>query len=192
MPASKRFDVEDTLAKAMAAFWQKGYEATSMQDLLDHMGINRGSLYNTYGDKQKLFLSALDYYTRNFRNRPMAQVEERYPPRQAIETWLHMAVSFALANPRGCMIVNTALECVPHEQAIAGYVCEAQDHMQAFFERSVRAGQEQGTITRNRSARELADSLLASLLGMFVIARGRPEKEKLQGIIRGAISQLDD
>jgi len=62
MPWTKNFDVDRTLDKAMRLFWAHGYEATSMQDLVDGMGINRGSIYSTYGDKRQLFLAALNRY----------------------------------------------------------------------------------------------------------------------------------
>ena len=65
MPRAKCFDRNDALEKAMKAFWSRGYEATSMQDLVDCMGINRGSLYNTFGGKHELFLEALDHYGQN-------------------------------------------------------------------------------------------------------------------------------
>ncbi len=62
MARHKEFDQDEALQKAMEAFWARGYEATSMQDLVEHMGINRQSLYDTFGDKHSLFLKALDRY----------------------------------------------------------------------------------------------------------------------------------
>ena len=62
MPWEKSFDTEEALGKAMAAFWARGYEATSMQDLVDCMGIGRGSIYAAFGDKRRLFMRALALY----------------------------------------------------------------------------------------------------------------------------------
>ena len=64
MARQKEFDREEALDRAMAAFWSKGYAATSIEDLVAHMGIQRGSLYGTFGDKRRLFLAALDRYQR--------------------------------------------------------------------------------------------------------------------------------
>ena len=62
MARSKEFDEKQALRKAMELFWQQGYEKTSMQELVDYMGIHRRSIYDTFGDKRTLFLSALSYY----------------------------------------------------------------------------------------------------------------------------------
>ncbi|MGB1215804.1 MAG: TetR/AcrR family transcriptional regulator, partial [Pikeienuella sp.] len=56
MPWEKSFDLDDATDKAAAVFWAKGYEATSISDLVAAMGINKGSLYNAFGDKRRLFI----------------------------------------------------------------------------------------------------------------------------------------
>ena len=66
MPRPKEFNPDDALEKAMQVFWHKGYEATSMEDLLTAMDLNRGSLYDTFGDKRQLFLKAIDRYCHGF------------------------------------------------------------------------------------------------------------------------------
>jgi len=81
MPAEKQFDVDKVLDKAMQAFWLRGYEATSMQDLVDCTGVNRGSLYATYGDKHTLFLAALRMYDDTLRKKMLAELEARFAPR---------------------------------------------------------------------------------------------------------------
>ena len=65
MPRSKQFEPEQALSSAMSAFWRHGYDATSMEDLMDCMGIGRASIYNAFGNKRALFLSALEHYVSN-------------------------------------------------------------------------------------------------------------------------------
>src|SRR3989337_2583926 len=84
MPWDKNFDVRETLEKAMQTFWARGYEATSMQDLVDCTGINRGSLYATYGDKRALFVAALHRYIEWMRDELLADIAARHGPREAI------------------------------------------------------------------------------------------------------------
>ena len=84
MPWEKQFDVDQVLNKAMQAFWSRGYEATSMQELVDRTGINRGSLYSTYRDKHALFLAALRRYAETIHHRRLADLGSRYGPREAI------------------------------------------------------------------------------------------------------------
>ena len=77
MPWKKQFDTDEALAKAMNAFWARGYEATSVQDLVACMGINRGSLYATFGDNRQLFIQALRRYDAQHREAWVAALEKR-------------------------------------------------------------------------------------------------------------------
>lgn len=83
MPWAKYFDETEALEKAIRAFWAHGYEATSMQDLLDCTGVNRGSLYATYGDKRTLFLAALRMYDNKMRRELRADLAARNTPHEA-------------------------------------------------------------------------------------------------------------
>ena len=78
MPWERQFDANEVLDKAMQAFWSRGYEATSMQALVETTGVNRASLYATYGDKHALFLAALRMYDDTLRQRRLAELEFRY------------------------------------------------------------------------------------------------------------------
>ena len=84
MPWEKTFDTDEVLGKAMQAFWARGYEATSIQDLLDTMGLNRGSLYATFGDKRSLFIRALRHYDAVHRRAWVVALAQRGSPREAI------------------------------------------------------------------------------------------------------------
>ena len=84
MPWEKQFNVDDVLDKAMRTFWSRGYEATSVQDLVECTGINRGSLYATYGDKRELFLASLRHYDQNVRQALVKGLERECGPREAI------------------------------------------------------------------------------------------------------------
>src|SRR5207237_6339181 len=76
MARQKEFDRDEVLHKAMEVFWARGYEGSSIQDLVKHMGINRQSIYDTFGDKHTLFLEALDLY-RDIQSRKVFEVLER-------------------------------------------------------------------------------------------------------------------
>ena len=80
MPWKKQFDADSVLDKAMQAFWARGYDATSMQDLVDCTGINRGSLYATYGDKHTLFVAALRMYDEKIRRQLLSDFEGASKP----------------------------------------------------------------------------------------------------------------
>ena len=125
MPWQKQFDVDDALSKAMHAFWARGYEATSMQDLVDCMGINRGSLYATFGDKRSLFVQAVRRYDTVHREAWVASLATSAVPRDAIVSVFRDVVASVIetGSRDGCMLVNTALELSPHDSEIADILC---------------------------------------------------------------------
>src|SRR6266700_5433476 len=108
MARPKTFDRTQMLDKAIELFWDRGYEATSINDLLDHLGIRRQSLYDTFGDKHTLFLEALKRYDQ--RNSATIDIlEGSGSGKEAIERVFHRAVQTLgqTKPPRGCLIVNT-------------------------------------------------------------------------------------
>src|ERR1700680_977386 len=112
MAGVKQFDRNEVLDRAMAVFWQNGYQATSIQDLVDATGVNRGSLYTTFGDKCGLFLAVLDHYAERIARPLMAGLDDP-DPRRAIERMFESIIrrNSDPAWPRGCLDPNTSLEC---------------------------------------------------------------------------------
>lgn len=192
MPWEKQFNKDEALDEALKAFWAHGYEATSMQDLVDCTGINRGSLYATFGDKRALFLAALRMYDER-RRHMLSEFEKRYPPRQAIGRVFSSfidQVSEKGGNP-GCFLTNSALELAAHDREIGQFVAAAQADVEAFFARMIRRGKVEGGIAENIKPAETARGLLASLLGLLVLVRSRPDRNLLQSILTDALRRLD-
>lgn len=192
MPWEKTFDVTETLGKAMHAFWSRGYEATSMQDIVDCTGINRGSLYATYGDKRSIFLAALRMYDEKVRRRLLADLEAHCPPREAIRQVLMAFVAdvSGARDNKGCLLVNTALELAPHDPEIRRIVANSQREIEAFFTRTITRAQSLGEISASVNPSLTARGLLASLIGIVVLTRSRPELALLHGIVDDALSRL--
>ena len=187
MPWKKSFDADDVLGKAMAAFWARGYEATSMQDLVDCMGIGRGSLYAAFGDKRRLFLRALAHYDDRHRRRWTERLSACASPRRAILAAFDEVIAATLDGSRdGCLLVNTALEMSPHDDEIAAVVSKALEEMEAFFRTMVQRGQAAGEISPALDATETAQGLLALLAGLRVLSRSRPEEALMRGVARQA------
>jgi TetR/AcrR family transcriptional repressor of nem operon len=151
----------------LKAFWAHGYEATSMQDLVDCTGVNRGSLYATFGDKRELFLAALRMYDER-RRRLLSEFEKRYPPRQAIGRVFTSFIDQVneMGGNSGCFLTNSALELAAHDREIGRLVAAAQADVESFFVRMIRRGKVEGGIAENIKPAEAARGLLASLLGM--------------------------
>ena len=193
MPWQKQFDVDQVLDKAMQAFWSRGYEATSMQELVTHTGINRASLYATYGDKHALFLAALRVYDDSLRHKRLADLESRYSPREGIRQLFLAFASQASGKGgnRGCFLTNTALELAAHDPEAGRIVAHAQKEIEAFFARMIRKGQAIGDVAARVKPAETASGLLASLIGLAVLTRSRPERALLQTIVEDAVRRLD-
>ncbi|MCH8858951.1 MAG: helix-turn-helix transcriptional regulator, partial [Proteobacteria bacterium] len=120
MSRGKNFDAHEALTKAMHAFWSRGYEATSISDLVECMGIHRGSLYATFGDKRSLFLRALRHYGATHLDDWVAALTQAHGPRGAIIAAFDRVVATALegGSRDGCLVINTALELSPHDEEI--------------------------------------------------------------------------
>ena len=191
-PGKRTFDIDTALDDAMKLFWANGYEATSMQDLLDEMGINRGSFYDTYGDKRTLFLAALRRYDEVYRRERLQGLEESHSPLEAIEALFDGWVGSILDDPNrsGCFITNTALELAAHDAEIGELVANSQKDTEKFLSALLRKAKANGEIGEHINVRRSAQSLLGALFGLLVLARSRPERTLLRSIARTALDSL--
>lgn len=191
MPWEKQFDVDAALGRAMDAFWSRGYEATSTQDLLARMGINRGSLYDTFGSKRELFMKALEHYQATYQGPKVAAAQGR-TPRETIGALFDGLVAEALGDDGrcGCLLVNTALELAPHDEEIAGIVAAGLRDIEAFFRETIEKGQQVGEISGGVDAAEVARALLGLMVGLRVLARSLPDKPVLEAIAARAKAML--
>jgi len=192
MPWEKSFDTDDVLGKAMAAFWARGYEATSMRDLVECMGIGRGSLYAAFGGKRRLFLRALALYDHRHRRRWTERLSACASPRRAILAAFEEVIAATLEGSRdGCLLINTSLEMSPHDGEVATVVAKALEEMEAFFRTMVQRGQAAGEISPALDAAETARGLLALLAGLRVFSRSRPDEALMRGVARQAETLLE-
>lgn len=192
MPFEKKFDVQQALGKAMRAFWSRGYEATSIQDLLEEMGINRGSMYDTFGDKRSLFVAALQKYDEEFRKARLAAISRKHSGKAGIRALFDGWIVTVLRDEalRGCFLTNTALELASHDPGIGALVARSQKEIEEFFRRHIMKGQAAGEIPAQHDPAALARTLLAMLMGLLVLGRSRPEPKLLHAVAKGAMAAL--
>jgi TetR/AcrR family transcriptional regulator, transcriptional repressor for nem operon len=193
MARPREFDEATALEAAIDCFWQRGYEATSVRDLADKMGISGPSLYNAYGDKRALFAQALEHYFDHSARALIKQLEASLPPKQAVSRFIEEIVERSVNDRerRGCFLINSALEVAPHDKQLGALIAGCLAEIEAFFFRSIKAAQAQGAVPRNRGARDLARLLLGVVLGIRVLARSKPERALVQGVARPALALLD-
>ena len=193
MPWEKQFNIDEALGKAMEAFWARGYEATSMQDLVDCMGINRGSIYATFGDKRGLFIQALQRYDAIHRHDWAEAISLTRSPREAIIGIFEDAIEVVLNSGvrMGCLLVNTALELSPHDAEISRIVEHSFSEMESFFARKIQEGQATGEIANRVDPTETARALLSLFIGLRVLARSRPDESVLRSIAHQAEAMIE-
>ena len=178
----------------MHVFWHKGYEATSMEDLLVAMDINRGSLYATFGGKRELFLKAMDRYCSGGGiGSGISILKEPGPALPLIRRFIEHMLEFGLSDPlrRGCMITNTVMELAPHEKDIASKVAGRLEMAEgAFFELLSRAKRED-ELANGRDARALARVLVTMMQGTIVMIKAGTPADVVRQTAKTALSILD-
>lgn len=193
MGRQREFDEAKAIDGAVDCFWARGYEATSVRDLAEHMGIGGASLYNAYGGKRALFVAALARYAERSMRERIARLERDGRPKEAIRAFLAEIIERSLADRdrKGCMLVNSALDVAPHDAEIGKVVAGYLDEIRAFFQRNIEAGRSAGQMPRNLDAAAVAAHLLGVLMGIRVLARTRPDRALLENVARPALGLLD-
>jgi len=193
MARPREFDETAVLEAAIQCFWSRGYEATSVRDLAEKMGLTGASMYNAFGDKRSLYRRALDHYVEQSFGDRVGRFERNLAPREAIGSFFDEIIERSLSDKqrKGCMLVNSALEMAPHDPEFQRVVGDVLVQVEGFFRRCVAMGQSEGTISVSQSAEDLARLLLSTLLGLRVLARTRPERELLEGVLRPVLALLD-
>jgi TetR/AcrR family transcriptional repressor of nem operon len=192
MARPREFDEGAVLDAAVLCFWSRGYEATSVRDLVEKTGITAASLYNAFGDKRAIYEKALDHYVEGSVADRIRRCEA-LAPRDAIGAFFEEILKRSLGDRerKGCMLVNAALDVAPHDPGFLKIVTEVLAEIEAFFLACVKAGQADGTITRSLPAGTLSRHLLGVLMGIRVLARVRPERTLLEGVVAPSLALLD-
>jgi TetR/AcrR family transcriptional repressor of nem operon len=177
----------------MNCFWQRGYEATSMRDLAASMGMSAPSLYNAFGDKQRLFARALERYLDCNARDLVHRLESSLPPKGAIQQFFAEIIDHSINDRerKGCFLVNSALEVAPHQKELGAMIAKQFGEIEAFFKRRILVAQADGTTPRGLDASDTARLLLGVLLGVRVLARSAPNRSLIEGVVRPALALLD-
>ena len=189
----KQFDPEAALQKAMEVFWAKGYTATSIQDLVEATGLQRGSLYGAFGDKHGLYLAALDAYlaggTANFES----MLDGGADPLDAVRNMVRTVADQA-TGPRaalGCMVANTCSELAPHDEVARDRVQAFAESVRSRFARALRAAQEHGSFSRDRDAEAVAAHIHCTLQGLALMGKSDTDPATLRHVVDEILAGLD-
>ncbi|MCE3007102.1 MAG: TetR/AcrR family transcriptional regulator [Bacteroidetes bacterium] len=175
MARTKEFDKEQVLDRAMHLFWQKGYHATSVQDLVEGLGISRSSMYDTFGDKDSLFSAALSRYVGGFDPLPLGADAGLRANLRALLMAVASGVPAGPAAPgncmKGCFLVNTAVELAPERPEVRARMAENLQSFVARFVPLFQAARHEGTIAPHFHPEVAAQLLFTLMEGLAVQSR---------------------
>lgn len=191
MARTKEFDPDAALQAAMELFWAKGYEATSVADLVEHLGIGRGSLYATFGDKHQLYLAALRRYQET--QPPFVELLSQPGPvlpavRALVERYAEEAACDT--ERRGCMLVNAATERLPADRQVARVVEAGWDTLETALTAALIRARAQGELSPDKDPRALARFLLVVLQGIRVVGKGEASASRVRDAAAQAFAIL--
>jgi TetR/AcrR family transcriptional regulator, transcriptional repressor for nem operon len=193
MARTKDFDEDEVLTKAMNLFWSRGYNATSMEDLVSGLGISRSSLYDTYTDKHSLFIKALENYQQIGSTKLQETANQPGHAKETLRNLIELATEGLLAGKqhKGCFMLNAGVEVAPYDKTVNNLVRSNDHQMEEMFYQVIQKGKKNGEIKNRRDARALSRFFVNTVKGLQVTAKSSPDKSVFDDIITLALSTLD-
>lgn len=183
------FDRDAALLAAMRTFWKQGYEGTSVQDLVTAMGVNKPSLYSTFGCKEEIFREAVELYDRLEGQATTQSLAEAATAREAVETMLRAnAHAYTVSEgPRGCMIVLSSLLGAPENEGVRVFLTKNRLDGEMALRARLARGVAEGDLAPSAALDRLAAFYTTVLEGLSIQARDGASVEKLNMIIDAAM-----
>ncbi|MEU0273641.1 helix-turn-helix domain-containing protein [Streptomyces sp. NPDC006307] len=194
MARTKEFDPDAALQAALELFWERGYEATSMADLVDRLGIGRASIYATFGNKHELYLKAMDQYAETREPSLLAQLSQPGPALPAVRALVRAFAAEASSDEKrltGCFFTNTAAELAPRDRAATHRVELSWEHIETALHSALLRARAQGELAAGREPRALARMLLVLLQGIRVVGKVSSDPARVREAAEAALAQLD-
>ncbi len=181
---SKQFDRDAALDRAVQLFWEQGFEATSMQDLVTAMGVNRASLYQTYGNKQSLYLASLERYAAQILAHLGGLLDQPGTPLSNLrDLFVHVIGQSLEGKLQGCFINNTAVELGPHDADLANHIRTIWVQFETLFARQLQKAIDRKELPADADPHQLARLLNINLQGLVVKTKANSDKGELMAAI---------
>ncbi len=192
MPRQKEFEPEEALGKAMRLFWRKGYFDTSVDDLVQHVGVSRYGLYTTFGNKHKLFLATLDCYRDTFIAQLLADLEAPNASLAQIQDYFSFLLEICQTErgKLGCFMCNTATELASQDEQVSAKIHNYLQRLTKAFHQALTNAQQQKQISANIDVDDYAKYLTGVKLGLCVYARSQVKLEIIESYVRVALAAL--
>ena len=191
MGRPRTFDESEILEKAANLFWEKGYANTSVQDLVDHLGINRASLYNVYPDKDALYREALARYQKVSQQTVREVFQEHPDIRKGLETLFISSAQLSDAQPVGCMMVNCTVERALEDDSIFHFLRRNKNAFLRVMKEYLKSGVETGQLSPTLDLEAVSRYLYVFYNGLNVDLKLKPRKDQVRQMIALALKVLD-
>ncbi len=190
MPRVKLFNENEVLIKAMNLFWKQGYSATSIQDLVNHLGINRASIYDTFGDKEQLFNKSFELYRTSNKEGITQFFQSRPNVKKGFSELFENAVQEAITDRdrKGCFVVNTITERIPNDKTLLEVLDLHKQDFEQLFYNYLKTGKESGQLKTKQDLKSIASLLFTFYNGIRVVSKVRPDKKRLLDSVNVVLS----
>jgi len=189
----REFDTDQALQAAMQVFWSKGYEATSLADLITAMNISKSSFYQTFENKHQLFQNCINYYQDRFISDLIDSLKKAKTGRTFIEdTFMSMAEKARpKSDRRGCLILNCVSEFAQKDPVISKIITKSIQQMTDVFLSAVKRAQQEGGIPANKKPLPLARYLLSSMNGLTTMIKAGAGTTEIKEVTQVVLAALD-
>ncbi|BAU83026.1 tetR family transcriptional regulator [Streptomyces laurentii] len=194
MARTKEFDPDAALQSALELFWARGYEATTMADLVERLGIGRASVYATFGSKHELYLKALERYAENTDPRILDELSAPGPALPGVRALVRRFAAEAAADElrlTGCLLTNSAAELAPRDPAVGRRVERSWEQLETLLHSALNRARTQGELPPGRDPRALARMLLVLLQGLRVVGKASSDPARVRDAAEQALTLLD-
>jgi len=193
MPRNKQFDDREVLHKVMELFWEKGYNATSMQDIVSHLGINRGSLYNTFGGKKSLYDKSLTLYCTIHQEKAKAFLAKQHHVQEGIRNVFELLIGKKSKKNdlRGCFAVNSVNEVAHENEYVNKLLVTNKIFYETLFYNFLYKGQQNGEISKDKDIKLIAFLMFTLFNGIKTVSKLEKDNKKLFDSIENILKLLD-
>ena len=192
MPKVKQFNKEKVLTAAAEIFRQKGYNGTSIDEILKATGLSRSSLYDSFKDKHSLYLESLEFYKKREQESYETLAQKKLNGLEKVEWLFKEVVNHLTNNPgdNGCLMVNAAAEMSKHCEKTSQVICNNKESVQEIFSTWLEEAQNSNDIKLSKPPKTYSPFLFNALCGLKVMSQSGASKNELNNVVKVTLDAL--
>ena len=193
MARTRQFDERQALVSAMLTFWEKGYEATSIQDLEQAMDLNRTSIYNAFGNKRAIFTRVMDCYKDSVMAALFVELDGAATIKEGVRSMLNGAldIHFDVENPGGCLVILSILESEQHDEQAQNAMAQTMHDLKNALQARLSKAKKSGELSKDLDVGSTATTIATTLAGLMVMGKANFTKASLKKTVNQVVSLLD-